>query len=307
VSRRGVLGIVFISAVTLAAPRRATAQACCAGGTVVTPARLALHEDLAVGIVLRARSNRGSFDAGGHYVSSTGIEQIFEQDVAVTARLADKGQVGVVIPMIETRRAEAGLDDWGGGLGDISLTARYDFLLAAQSLHWPGVAVLAAATIPTGTPPDKATHPLAADATGAGTYDVTLGLGLEKAAGHVYVALDGWVTHRFARTSSIGGQTLTESFGARWTLLAVAGYVFDDEAALGLYVDALDEGRASIDGVRDPTTGLRLTTVGAAAVLPLRDLWRLQGTLFGDVAISSFGRNEPVGYGLSASLVRAWL
>ncbi len=308
--RRAALTVLFILEVTLgvlAAPRRAAAQACCAGGTVVTPTRLALHEDLAVGLVLRARTNLGSFDASGHYTSSSGVEQILEQDVAATARLADKGQVGVVIPMIQTRRDEAGLNDWGGGLGDVSLTARYDFLLAAQSLHWPGIAVLAASTLPTGTPPDKATHPLAADATGAGTYDVTLGLALEKAAGHIYCALDGWLTHRFTRTSSVGGATLTESFGVRWTLLAVAGYVFDDEAALGLYVNALDEGQASINGVRDPTTVLRLTTVGAAGVLPLRDLWRLQGALFSDVAISPFGRNEPVGYGLTASLVRAWL
>jgi hypothetical protein len=304
-----ILAALLVFAI-VARPRRAVAQACCAGGTVVTPTRLALHEDFAVGVQLRARTNPGSFDAGGHYTSSSGIEQILEQDFAVSARVAEKGQIGAVIPMLQTHRSVAGLNDWGGGLGDVSVTARYDFLLAAQALYWPGVGVLAASTIPTGTPPDtpNQNHPLAADATGDGTYDITLGLDVEKVVGHFYAALNGWLTHRFARTLSVGGgAALTESFSARWTLLAVAGYVFDSEAALGLYINALDEGPATINGVEDPTTMLRLTTVGAAGVLPIRDLWRLQGALFSDVTITSFGRNEPVGYGLTASLVRVWL
>jgi hypothetical protein len=188
------------------------------------------------------------------------------------------------------------------------VTARYDFLLAAQALYWPGLGVLAASTIPTGTPPDEASHPLAADATGAGTYDITVGLAVEKVRGHVYAALDGWLTYRFARTwSGGGGASLSESFGARWTALAVAGYVFDSEAALGLYVSGLNEGPATINGVREPETRLRSTTMGIAGVLPIGDLLRLQGALFGDVRVESFGRNEPAGSGLTVSLVRVWL
>jgi hypothetical protein len=300
--------LLLLATLTRAAP--AAAQACCAGGTVVTPTRLALHEDLAVGVQLRARTNPGSFAADGHYTNSSGTEQIFEQDVAASVRVAEKGQIGAVIPIIQTHRNVAGIDDWGGGGGDVSLTARYDFLLAAQSLYWPGFGVLAASTIPTGTPPDdlSPSHPLAANATGEGTYDVTLGVDVEKVAGHFYGGLNGWLTHRFARRLSPGGgPSLTESFSVRWTLLAVASYVFDSEAALGLYVSAQNEGPATIDGVQDPTTSLRLTTVGVAGVLPIRDVWRVQGALFGDVPVSSFGRNEPAGYGLTVALLRVWL
>jgi hypothetical protein len=288
-------------------PGRASAQACCAGGAVVTPTRLAPHEDLAVGVQVRARTNPAAFDARGGYASSDGLEQVLEQDVAASLRIVDRAQAGLVIPTVQTHRSVAGLDDWGGGLGDVALTARYDFLLAAETLGWPGIAVLAASSLPTGTPPDGATHPLAADATGAGTFDLTLGLGLEKVSGHLYAAVDGWVTHRFARRISRGpGSSLVESFGARWTLLAVVGYVFDGEAALGAYLSAMNEGPATIDGVDDPTTRLRSTTAGAAGVLPLRDLWRLQGSLFMDLPFASFGRNEPAGYGLTASIVRVW-
>ena len=109
-----------------------------------------------------------------------------------------------------------GLDEWGGGIGDLAVTARYDFLLAAEAVHWPGIALLAGATFPTGTPPDRATRTLATDATGAGTYDATIGLGLEKVGDHAYGAVSGWLTHRFARTVSVpGAAPLTESFSLR--------------------------------------------------------------------------------------------
>jgi len=306
-SRDAALCLVVSIAMLAVGSADAFAQACCAGGTVVTPTRLAIHEDVAIGLQLRARSNPGSFDPAGRYTASDGLEQITEQDLAASVRLLERGQIGAVIPTIQTHRSVTGIDDWGGGIGDVSLTARYDFLLAAESLRWPGLGVLAASTLPTGTPPDKATHPLAADATGAGTFDVTLGLDVEKAWRHWYAGVNAWLTHRFTRTVSTGPTSLTEAFSTRWTAIGVASYVFDSEAAAGLYLSVLDEGPATIDGKQDSTTSLRSTTAGAAGVLPIRDVWRIQGSLFFDVPVASFGRNEPAGYGLTASLIRVWL
>jgi hypothetical protein len=209
--------------------------------------------------------------------------------------------------MIQTHRNATGIDDWGGGLGDVALTARYDFIFASESLYWPGLGLLAGSTFPTGRAPDEARQPLAADATGAGTYNATLGVDISTVRGHLYASLQGWMTHRFSRTQSIGqGAALNQSFSLRWTALGVASYVFDSEAAVGVYVSSMNEGASTIDGVREPTTSLRLTTAGVAGALPIRDVWRLQGAVFGDVPLQSFGRNQPVGYGLTASLVRAW-
>lgn len=290
--------------VTVARARPAAAQACCAGGALVNPARLALHEDYGVGIQARARANLGSFDPAGHYTSSQEASEILEQDFAASLRFSSRGQASVVLPVIQTHgRAGAALDDWGGGVGDLALTSRYDFLLASEALYWPGFALLAGVTFPTGTPPDQA----AADATGAGTYDATLGVGLEKIRGHAYAALDAWLTHRFARTVDVAGAPIRESFGLRWTLLALGGYVFDNEAALALYVNILGEGDATINGTGAPMTSLRLTTAGGALVVPFRDVWRVQAAIFSDVMLTAFGRNELAGAGLSASLIRVWL
>jgi hypothetical protein len=291
--------------------RRADAQACCAGGAVVTPTRLAPHEDFAVGLQVRVRSNGGWFDSHGQYAGTSGREQIFEQDLAGSLRFSGRGQAAAVLPFIETHRRAAGLDDTGGGIGDLALTARYDLLLATEALYLPGFGILLAATLPTGRAPDEATHPLATDATGAGTYDVTIGADVEKVAGHMYAAFNGWLTHRFVRKVTVTAPgtpstEIRESFSARITLLAVAGYVFDSEAALGAYASFMNEGTATINGAEDPTTRLRLTTAGLAGVLPVRDRWRIQGALFSDLRWNGFGRNEPAGVGLTASLIRVW-
>lgn len=301
----------FIFLALMGGSRRVDAQACCAGGAVMTPTRLALHEDFAVGLQLRTRSNGGSFDSRGQYAGTSGEEQIFEQDLAGSFRFAGRGQAGAVLPMIETHRSVGGVSDTGGGLGDLALTARYDLLLATEALYWPGFGILAAATLPTGRASDQATHALATDATGAGTYDLTIGVDVEKVAGHAYVAINAWATHRFDRTLTLSAPgtpttTIREAFGTRLTLLAVAGYVFDSEAALGAYVNLMNEGSATINGAEDPTTQLRLTTAGLAGVLPVRDRWRLQGALFSDLRWSHWGRNEPAGLGLTASLIRVW-
>lgn len=289
-------------------PAPAAAQACCAGGALIAPARLALVEDYAIGLQMRARSTFGAFGADGRLSSSSAEEQSLGQDLIASLRVTQRGQVGLLLPAVQTHRRAGGLDEWGGGLGDVALTGRYDFLSAAESASWPGLSLLVGVKLPTGTAADAATRPLATDATGTGTADVTLGASVERGRGHLYGALTGWVTHRFDRSAGPqGGPPVRQSFSLRWTGLAVGGYVFDNEAAVALYATALAEGAPTIDGVADPGTGTRLTTVGAAGLLPLGDVWRLQGALHTDVMISSFGRNQLAGSGLTASLIRVWM
>jgi hypothetical protein len=291
-----------IGAAAIARPAPAAAQACCAGGALLTPTRLAVQEDYAVGLQMQARSNVGSFSSAGGFATSPGSSQVLEQDLAASVRLFRRAQVGILLPTIQDHHVSAaGAEGWGGGIGDLALTARYDFLLAADEVHWPGIALLAGATFPTG----KSANEAGADATGGGTYNATLGVGLEKVRGHLYTGLDGWVTYRSNPPGPV-----SESFGLRWTAMGIAGWVFDNEAAVALYATFLDEGSATIinmDGSIEHPSGLRLTTVGAAGVIPLHELWRLQGAAFSDVMFSSFGRNEIGGFGLTLSLVRAFL
>jgi hypothetical protein len=300
--------MILLVAIAKATP--VAAQACCAGGALVSPARLALHEDYAVGLQVKARDDLGAFDENGHYAGfQQEQEQDFEQDLAASFRLTRRAQAGVVLPIVETHRVVSGLSEWGGGIGDVALNARYDFLTAAEAVYLPGFGLLASAVFPTGTPSDQAKKPLATDATGTGTYNVTIGADVEKVLGHAFGSLNAWMTYRFDRTVlTPGAASITESFALQWTFLAVAGYVFDSEAALGLYLNLLEEGDGTVNGTRDAGTSLRLTTGGLVGVLPIHDVWRIQGSLFSDVLISSFGRNEPAaGIGLTVTLIRVWL
>jgi len=316
----GTLGWLLV----VAPLARAHAQACCGGGAVTTPTRLGPPENFAVGLAVRARSNGGAFDSDGHYAASAGDEQVLEQDLAAALRVFSSAQVGMLIPILQNHRTAtgidqgnrttAGIDDWGGGLGDVMLTARYDVLTTTPAVRPPGVGILAALTLPTGTPPDQAHHALAADATGAGTVDLVVGANVEKRTPHAYVGLTASAMHRFDRTISVAGApatdeppTVQQSFALRWTVIAESSYVFDSEAALGAYASLMDEGAATINGARDATTGLRSTTVGVAGVWPWRTRWRLQGSLFVDLPITALGRNEPAGAGLTAALVHAWM
>ena len=125
--------------------------------------------------------------------------------------------------------------------------------------------------------------------------------------GPLYFALNAWLTYSWSRTVVMrDSPSLTTSFPLQWTLLGAAGYVFESEAAVGAYVNFLDRGDNTINGVLTPGTVLRLTTVGVSGVLPIRDLWRVQASLFSDVLVSSFGSNELAGAGAALSVLRVW-
>ncbi len=83
--------------------------------------------------------------------------------------------------------------------------------------------------------------------------------------------------------------------------------MFDSEAALAAYVSFLDRGDTTLDGAAQPGTELRLTTAGVSGLLPIGERWRLQGTLYGDVPLDHFGRNEEASAGVTVALVHLWM
>jgi len=302
-SARGVAAALLVALAARATP--AAAQACCAGGALVSPVRLAPPEDYAAGLQTRVRNDMGLFGADGSYTSfanTSSTEQDVEQDLAISFRLARRAQVSLVLPYVETHR----LDQWGSGIGDVAVSARYDFKLAAEMTTWPGFALLGGVVFPTGKAVGDGTSPAATDATGTGTYDVTLGIDVEKVHGALYGALNLWGTYSGSNSS----HGVTTSYPLQLTVLAVAGYVFDNAAAAALYLNFLERGDTSTNGGTQPgpqpLSGLRLTTVGVTGLFPVADSWRLSGSIYTDVLLASFGRNEQAGAGLTASLVRAW-
>ena len=292
----------LILAAMSAVASRAWGQACCAGGSAVTPARLELHEQALAGVELKAGGSPGSYEASGHYVGSPAgdTEFDFEQDLFGAVRVLRRGQLALLVPFVETQRQtprDGG--HLGGGLGDINASARYDFVVAGESFYVPGIAVLAGVTLPTGTPPESATAPLAVDATGIGAWQANVALALEQTYGPWLINATGIVAKRTSRS----GETL----GTQVTLLAAGAYTFDSDAAIALSASYALEGDATnADGTSVPESSRHLTTLSLSVLWPVSDVVRLFGGVYVEPPISRFGSNQPSVSGLTLTVIRSW-
>jgi hypothetical protein len=256
-----------------------------------------------VGAQLRAASVLGSYFVDGTYhASPPGTPEVdFEQDVFGALRLLGNGQIAILVPFEETyRKTPIDGGHFGGGVGDVNASARYDFVLAGQSRFVPGIALLGGITFPTGTPPDAARQPLVVDATGIGAYQANLALALEQTFGP-------WLanaTAMAAKRTERAGETL----GTQFTFLAAGAYAFPNEAALALSVSYSFEGDATMSNGADvPRSAKRLTVVSLSGLWPLTDTWRVSTAAFLDPPISSIGANQPAQAGIAMTLIRSWI
>ncbi len=294
-------GLLLLAAIG-AATSRAQAQACCAGGSAVTPARLELHEQALVGVELRAGSALGSYEGNGHYLRSPpgDTEFDFEQDLFGAIRVLRRGQLALLAPLIETQR-QTSQDGGhiGGGIGDINASARYDFVVAGESYFVPGIALLAGVTLPTGIASESASAPLAVDATGIGAWQANVALALEQTYGPWLINATGIAAKRTARF----GQTL----GTQITVLVAGAYTFENDAAIALSVSYAFEGDVTTsDGMSVAGSSKRLSTLSLSGLWPLNDQWRLFGGLYVEPPVSGFGSNQPSVSGLTLTVIRSW-
>jgi hypothetical protein len=280
---------------------RADAQACCAGGSAVTPARLEMHETALAGAEVRAASVIGSYQLGAYRSSPPGTpEYDFEQDVFGAIRVLGHGQVALLVPVEETyRRTPMDGGHASGGIGDINLSGRYDFVQAGESRYVPGVAVLAGVTFPTGRAPESATQPLAVDATGIGAFQVNAALALEQTFGPWLVNATAIVAKRTAH----GGETL----GTQVTFLAAGAYSFSNDAAVALSASYAFEGDGTLNGADATGSAKSVTVVAASGLWPLTDAYRLLGGVFVDPPVGALGNNQPTQVGLTLTAIRSWM
>ncbi len=281
----------LVAAAVALAPSAAHAQACCVGTGLVTPARLRMFEDYAVGMQTSVRNVMGSFASSGNYIPSpSGANEVdFEQDLLAATRFGRHVQVALKVPFVETGRSETGVSTFGGGLGDVAANLRYDITFSGDAPWVPGIAILTGVSVPTGRTVEESSDPTGA--TGLGSYEPNLGVAVEQVRGRMFLSLTGFVSKQTSR--AVGAQDV--SFGPRLTGLLAGGYAFANEVTVGAFVTAM---RRSDE---------KLVTTGAAVAVPLGDYWRVQGTLSGDLPSRAGGAIGQTGAGITASLLRVWL
>jgi len=287
------------------APADAWAQACCAGASAIGTARLAPHEDAIVGFGARAVALHASMDRDRRFIASPPdtAELDFDQTVVGTVRVLRHGQLTAILPVVETYRKVPGSSDIGGGIGDLQVAARYDFIEPGASPTWPGIALSWSLTLPTGRPPEKASSPLATDATGTGGVQAGADLAFERSFGNVFLLVSGSAQWRAPRFVS----GLHEQRGPALGVLAAGGYSFKSGLVAALTASYRAEFDARLEGATIPGSGSELTRVGLSGGYALSDDWRMQGTAFADLPLEPLARNQPLGVGLSLMLLRsAW-
>jgi hypothetical protein len=264
-----------------------------------------VHEAALVGATLEAAYVYGSYGPSGAYRAApdSAGEQNFEQDLLAALRVLGRGQLSLVVPFVQTRRSTARVTSFGGGLGDVNVAARYDFVDAGSSRYVPGIALLFGVTLPTGTPPESASRPLATDATGTGAVQLNGGVALEQIYGSWLFNLTGIVSQRLTRTAS----GVSERLGTQFTGLGGAAYTFESKIALAAFASYSAEGDATVAGTRVPDSSRRALLLGLAVSASPVDTVRLQASVFGNLPISDFGANQPASIGLSLNGVYAWL
>jgi hypothetical protein len=311
---RRLAGAVAFAMVSAFA-RHAGAQACCAGSGALTPGRLALHEDALVGTEIHAATVFGTYDDQANYLRNLpgSSEYDFEEDLFGAVRVLHHAQIALLLPLVETRHAYENpvnaqtVSQLGGGVGDVNLSVRYDFLAAAQSRIVPGIAALAGLTAPTGRSPNQASPPLGADATGAGAWQGNFGLALEQAFGPWLVN----ATELFAWRAPYSADHVEEALAPQWVTLLGLSYVFRSEVAIALSASYTVEGTASIKNagmnwMPAAESARRIALVSVSGVYPLSDRCRLQGSYFLNPPFSGFGRNQNATTGLTFTFIWSW-
>jgi hypothetical protein len=263
-----------------------------------------MHEKALVGVQLLGSLVFGTFDGTGNYArqpsGSSDVE--LEQDLFASLRVFDNAQVSLLVPILEAYRSDRSGSEFGGGIGDVALAARYDFFLAGRSLYVPGIAMTAGVTFPTGTAPEDADR-LATNATGLGVVQGSVGLSLEQTFGNWLVTLIGLVALRADRTV----MGMTSSLAPQWIGTAGVAYAFEQGASLGLAIQYSAEGNATFAGVTQPESGRRRTLLTLSGLWPLSDAWKLRGSLNWDPPIDSLGKNQLQNTGVALTLIHAWL
>jgi hypothetical protein len=294
------LRVALATAVLLASPT-AHAQACCAGSSAVTPARLALHEDALVGMTVHASGVLGNYALDGAYAAQPAhtSEADFEEDLLAAVRLTKRAQLALLVPFVQTYRATPSLREGGGGIGDLNVGGRYDFVLAGESRYVPGIALLAGLTVPTGKPVASATGALATDATGTGAFQGNFGLALEQTWGAWLVNVSALLAQRTSYTA----RGVTETLAPQFTGLGAVAYTLRNEAAVGFVGSYAAEGDATLDGARDPNSHKRALTLSAIGLYPINDAMRLQGSLFILPPLGQLGANQPATAGVTITFL----
>ena len=193
---------------------------------------------------------------------------------------------------------------FGGGIGDVTASARWDLVSLSAADGLPAVALTAAVSLPTGKPAGRALDPLGASATGLGAAEVRPGVFLEKTwEGRASAVLSASVGLRTPMTGASGERI---GLGPRARFVAAAGPVFDSGLSLSFGVVSEIEAAPSFAGVSAKDADRRRTGLFGFVGYDFGPRATVLGSLELDLPVAKLGKNEPSSVAFSIGLRHAF-
>jgi hypothetical protein len=293
-------GVVLAAALAIGAPRDANAAACCISATSFGVGRLLIWEDFAGGIQLGHARTLGQWDQSGTLrwnpaEYSEGVSQV--QPWAIL-RLHERVQLQAWVPVLINDRWSGAVNQTAGGLGDIGMAARFEFLAIGALRGFPSFAATVGAIAPTGRRVERTSPPLFAGTTGRGAWGGSLAIESEYAFFPWFVRLDASGSGFLPFQRSDTGQR--QQYGP----LLRAGLSTGREAIPGKLVVALAalaewEGAVQLDGTTVPESQSYLYALAASLSWRFDPHWTLVGTVSNSVWPHQFGTNQDARIGFT--------
>ena len=303
--------VLAIVAMATAWPSDAHAQACCAASQTDGPARLSAGQNFTVGVGATARADTGVFSQNNHRRLNHPNYEL-RQTLFSGVRIGDDFQLGASAPLIQNFIRTADNSDSAVGFGDTTAQLRWEVAPTVAVYDTPGVGLVASATAPTGLSRTESMNagnsPLQADVTGVESWRFELGLQLEWAWQHWYLAGQLAAFQSLGYTNARGDDVLPgPGANARLSVgRTVDAPIFaDDNLNLAAGLTTTHRSRLWINGERTDDTFERISSLSAQAGAYITRSVHLSVSASWDLPFAAAGANRY--RGASAGLNLRWV
>ena len=234
----------------------------------------------------------GTWDSTGTYTPyGDYVEEEVRAELWAMGALSRRTALFGRVPVSLMHREAGALSDTGGGLADISLGVRHEFLQIGEVLELPAIALTAAVLAPTGRAPDAATQPLGADTTGRGAFALSAGLSFEITRLPWFVRLDLGAVVPLPFTREDTGKI--QRFGPEVDVAVSGGLEVGRGVVISLVAPIAWHAPLTIDGDEIPDSERLDLGLGLAGSVALDGHWTAQLSVDTGVFIDGAGDNTP--------------
>jgi len=296
--------ILIFGIITLILFSNVYSQSCC-GGSFYDLAVLSLDKKALFNAGFNFDNNLGIWDQDGKWLKTGNTSWQMRPAISGAYRFDNNIQAGLTIPYIVNRNEIPGLTPNGSGIGDITLSGRYEFFHEYQRFKTgerykidtkkPYLALTAGIVIPTGRSDETALTE--AEVTGKGFYSTQLGMSCMKSLvkDKFQVALDlSWMhsfTKSFDKLYGVPQSSQTSQQGERFNYGLSLIYLLNYWNAASVSFGGFSQGSYKLDGdVWDGTNQNAMSFSASYSYYPNLD-FRITPSLKWILPSDNFGTN----------------